>query len=132
MKASRLQLTGATLALAAATAVAAGPAAATHTVTWFADNPQERARVELRCIDDPGHLGTTPDCINARQAASELSYRYLQRSNAPRYTPSDPRYWSARPVVRASHLGVCRVSPAIGNCEAARLSLLQEAGLAGR
>lgn len=102
---------------------------AERTVSWFADHPQERARVELKCIDDPGHLGRTPDCINARQAAAELSYRYSQRVAGARYKPNDPKFWSQRPLARADRLNICHASEAVGDCAAARASLMQDAGL---
>jgi len=111
-----------------------------HTVKWFADNPRERARVELRCIDDPGHLGNTPDCINAKQARAELSYRLMIQSaqgKGPRYRASEPRYWSHNPDERVDRLNLCRTnipstSKAALYCDVARTSLVTDAGLVRR
>lgn len=105
---------------------------AAHTVKWFADNPRERARVELRCIDDPGHLANTPDCINAKQAGAELSYRLMVGDGGPRYRANDPRFWSQRPEVRSGLLNMCRLNKSILNCDAARASLMIDAGLVRR
>ncbi|MBY0335645.1 MAG: EexN family lipoprotein [Acetobacteraceae bacterium] len=109
----------------------APPASPPRTVTWYADNPQARARVELACLDDPGRLNRHPDCINARQAGVELALRDARWRNGT-LNPDDPAFWAARPEARQAQLTMCRNSPGIQNCAAARRSLEAEAGLARR
>jgi hypothetical protein len=41
-----------------------------RTVSWFREHPEERKAMVTRCADDPGRLGQTPNCINAKQAES--------------------------------------------------------------
>ncbi|HEY2398809.1 MAG TPA: EexN family lipoprotein [Steroidobacteraceae bacterium] len=45
------------------------PEVATPTVTYFREHEDDRREVMKRCTDDPGTLGKTPTCVNARQAA---------------------------------------------------------------
>lgn len=109
----------------------AGPAAAQATpprvVTWYADHPQERARVQLACLDDPGRLGRDPDCINAHAASVEVALREA-RSRTGTMDPRDPAFWSSDPDNRASKLLMCRRTPTLDHCDAARRSLLIESG----
>ena len=102
-----------------------------RTVTWYAENPQARARVELACLDDPGRLNSNPDCINARQAGVELALRDA-RWRTGTTDPDNPSFWAARPRERQAQLMMCRTSPGIQNCTAARRSLEIEAGTARR
>jgi hypothetical protein len=39
-----------------------------RTVSWFQQHPNEREATVARCTDNPGQLGQTPNCINAKQA----------------------------------------------------------------
>jgi len=71
---------GLLLLLAASPAVAqqaADGVAATppKTVSWYADHRPQRAQVQLACLDDPGRLARTPDCINAHEASVEVALR---------------------------------------------------------
>lgn len=43
-----------------------GPA---RTVSWYQQHPEERKAMVARCADDPGRLGSLPNCVNAQQAA---------------------------------------------------------------
>jgi hypothetical protein len=40
-----------------------------HTVSHYRQNADERHAMMKRCSDDPGSLGQTPNCVNARQAS---------------------------------------------------------------
>lgn len=100
-----------------------------RTVTWYADNPQSRARVEMACLDDPGHFSNNPDCINAHQAAVTIALREARSRTAP-MNPNSPGFWSADPEARRNQLLLCRRSPQLDGCAAARRSLLIEAGQA--
>jgi hypothetical protein len=42
---------------------------AEHTVAEYRANAALRREQFARCVNDPGSLGQTPDCINAREAA---------------------------------------------------------------
>jgi hypothetical protein len=44
------------------------PEPARHTVDEYRANPALRRERFARCSNDPGALGSTPDCINVRQA----------------------------------------------------------------
>jgi hypothetical protein len=64
-----------TLRASAATVVALGltccarqPEVAQHTVAEYRANGDLRREQFARCTNDPGTLGKTPDCINAREA----------------------------------------------------------------
>lgn len=110
-----------------------GPGRENRTVSWYADRPRERAAVQLACLDDPGRLGGTPDCINAQRASEEVALRDARlRDRAMRVGPDDPLFWTADPSTRAAKLSACRMNPSVGHCEAARRSLEIEAGLARR
>jgi hypothetical protein len=47
---------------------APAPDRAAHTVEEYGQDAQLRATEMRRCANDPGTLGTSPDCINAREA----------------------------------------------------------------
>jgi hypothetical protein len=44
------------------------PAVARHTVAEYRADAQLRREVFTQCVNDPGTLGETPDCVNAREA----------------------------------------------------------------
>ena len=116
------------LALAAGPAAAQGsPAAEPRTVSWYADHPQARAQVQLACFDDPGRLGRDPDCVNAQQASVEVALREA-RSRTGTMDPNDPAFWSNDPQTRQGKLIMCRRTPSLDHCDAAKRSLLIEAG----
>lgn len=99
------------------------------TVTWYADHRQQRAQVQLACIDDPGHLGSDPDCINADRASVEVALRQA-RLRTGTLNPRDPAFWSNDPETRKNKLLMCRLNPKLDLCDVARRSLLIEAGKA--
>ena len=39
-----------------------------RTVSWYQAHPTERATMMRACLDDPGHIGRSPDCVNAEVA----------------------------------------------------------------
>ncbi|KND61521.1 hypothetical protein BVER_04474 [Candidatus Burkholderia verschuerenii] len=123
------------LPMLAVAAPAAGQEAASKdtgkTVSWYADHQQERAQMQLRCLDDPGHLGTTPDCINAERGAIEAAHR-RPRTGFGVMDPNNPAFWSEDPSTRAAKISMCRLNPQLDYCDAARRSLLIEAGKAKR
>ena len=98
-----------------------------RTVTWYADNPRARASVQLACLDDPGQLGKSPDCINAHQANVEVAVRQA-RTRTGTMDPRDPAFWANSPQARQAKLSMCRHTPAVLYCDVARRSLLIEAG----
>ncbi len=101
------------------------------TVSWYAGHQQERAQMQLRCLDDPGHLRNTPDCINAERGAIEAAHQQT-RTGFGVMNPKDPAFWSADPSTRAAKLSMCRLNPQLDYCDAAKRSLLIEAGQAKR
>lgn len=102
-----------------------------RTVSWYASNPQTRARVELVCLNDPGHLNRDPDCINAHQASVEVALR-AARSRTATMDPNNPAFWTNDPESRRSQLIMCRRNPGLANCAAAKRSLQMEAGTVRR
>ena len=100
-----------------------------RTVTWYADHPQERASVQLVCLDDPGHLAGNPDCVNAHEASVEVALREA-RLRTGAMDPSKPAFWSRDPNNRRNKLLTCRLDPQLLFCDVARRSLLIEAGKA--
>lgn len=101
-----------------------------RTVSWYADHPRERAKVQLVCIDDPGHLARHPDCVNAQQASVEVALREA-RTRTGNPDPSKPEFWINDPETRRSKLIICRRTPGLSNCDVARRSLEIEAGQGG-
>jgi len=107
------------------------PAAPPRSVGWYADHPQARASVQLACIEDPGRLGRDADCLNAHKASVEVARREA-RARTGTMDPNDPAFWSSDPETRRGKLIMCRRTPNLDHCDAARRSLLIEAGKAGR
>lgn len=115
-------------AIAAPTSLTTAPSSSPpKTVTWYANNRQERARVQLACIDDPGHLLNNPDCVNAHQASVDVAIREGKQHNGE-LNPNKLQYWSDDPVGRRDQLILCRLNPRQDHCDLARRSLLIEAG----
>jgi hypothetical protein len=72
---SRRRIFGSLTAGLATTLVAVGlvccakqPEVARHTVAEYQANAELRREQFARCTADPGALGSTPDCVNVRQA----------------------------------------------------------------
>lgn len=99
------------------------------TVSWYADHRPQRAQVQLACLDDPGRLSRTPDCINAHEASVEVALRQA-RARTGTLDPRNPDFWSNDPQNRRSKLLMCRRNPELQYCDVARRSLLIEAGKA--
>ena len=59
---------------AAAQAIAAIHRTPPRTVELVCRQPKARASVQLACLDDPGRLGGTPDCVNADRANVEVGH----------------------------------------------------------
>ena len=55
--------------LSAVTACAPVPNRAAHSVGYYRAHPAALKAMLARCTNDPGRLGHTPGCINARAAA---------------------------------------------------------------
>ena len=47
------------------------PEAPHHTVDYYRNHPAERTEMMAGCAKDPGVLAKTPNCVNARVAASQ-------------------------------------------------------------
>ena len=88
-----------------------------RTVDWYASHPSERAQVRRICLNDPGHLEKSPDCINASrgdlEAASRSAQRpigsneYLGGDGTDNSSPDTPEYWTKRPADRRVKLFYC-------------------------
>lgn len=120
------------LAASPTTAQRAGDGATTpppKTVSWYANHRAQRAQVQLACLDDPGRLGRTPDCINSHEASVEVVLRQA-RARTGTLDPRNPDFWSNDPQNRRSKLLMCRRNPELQYCDVARRSLLIEAGKA--
>ena len=57
--------------LSAVTACAPVPNRAQHSVAYYRAHPVALKETLSRCTNDPGGLGRTPDCMNARAAARD-------------------------------------------------------------
>ena len=66
----------------AVVACSPGSQAAQHTVADYRADAVLRRDVLSQCLNDPGGLGKTPDCVNAREA-ERLESRGSLRDQAP-------------------------------------------------
>jgi hypothetical protein len=66
------------------------PAVARHTVEEYRADAQLRRGVFSQCVNDPGTLAETPDCINAREA-ERLESRGSLRDLPPLGLDTEPR-----------------------------------------
>ncbi|WP_407123487.1 EexN family lipoprotein [Bradyrhizobium sp. STM 3561] len=48
------------------------------TVGWFLDHRDELAMALKACRDDPGALGTTPNCMNANEARNKITIQEMK------------------------------------------------------
>ena len=48
------------------------------TVDWFLDHRDELAMALKACRDDPGALGTTPNCVNANEARNKITIQEMK------------------------------------------------------
>lgn len=113
-----------------------------RTVEWYASHPSERGQVRRICLNDPGHLAATPDCINAKRGDLVAANRGGSRgspagSDIDVSDPETPEYWTRRPGDRALKLAYCsRMTPeaaARATCGPAQQSLqLEQRGSARR
>lgn len=67
------------------------PASAQHTVAEYRANAALRREQFARCVNDPGSLGQTPDCINAREA-SRLEDIGSVRDTPPIHLPTPTQH----------------------------------------
>lgn len=73
-------------------ACAPSPDPTHQTVEYYRANPSVREARLAECVSDPGGLGQTPDCINARAAARQAgigSLRDLPPMGLPGATPAE-------------------------------------------
>ena len=74
-----------------------------RTVSWYVHHPAAMRQVLGECRDDPGHIGMSPDCQNARggevQEALNMTPHFL--------SPDTPAYWRAHPDFVKRQLLVC-------------------------
>jgi len=66
------------------------PQSATHTVAEYRANADLRHEMFARCTNDPGTLGKTPDCVNAREAERQVDIGSV-RDSSPLQLPSPPK-----------------------------------------
>jgi len=64
----KLGVSVATVVALGLTSCARQPEVAQHTVAEYRANADLRRQQFARCTNDPGTLGKTPDCVNAREA----------------------------------------------------------------
>jgi len=64
---------------------------AEHTVAEYRANAALRREEFARCVNDPGSLGQTPDCINALEA-SRLEDIGSVRDAPPIHLPTPPQH----------------------------------------
>lgn len=50
------------------------PPVASHDVNWYKEHATERREVIARCLNDPGTMAATPDCVNASKAQSAVTW----------------------------------------------------------
>lgn len=67
------------------------PQAARHTVEEYREDKSLRQETFKRCADDPGSLGKSPDCINAREAERLESIGSLRDSKPLGLDAKKPR-----------------------------------------
>jgi hypothetical protein len=65
------------------------PLSAQHTVAEYRSNADLRREQFARCTNDPGTLGKTPDCVNAREAQRLEDMRSV-RDLPPVWLPPPP------------------------------------------
>ena len=65
------------LAGAAAVLAACSQPAPTHDKAYYAANAAERATQLTACQNDPGRLGTTPNCVNAQAADADAHAQHF-------------------------------------------------------
>lgn len=70
------------LAVGASVSCAPSPPVAQHTVAEYRADAALRREVFAKCLNDPGSLRQTPDCVNAREA-ERLESRGSLRDQAP-------------------------------------------------
>jgi hypothetical protein len=58
-----------TIALTSCTKEALEPV---NTVEWYKAHDVEREAMLTKCLNNPGQLAETPNCVNAKEAASRL------------------------------------------------------------
>ncbi len=81
-------LVGAAAALAALGACS--PGAQTHDKAYYAAHADERTRQLNACQNDPGHLGSTPNCVNAQAAEADTHAAHFYEAPKPAPRVADP------------------------------------------
>ena len=46
----------------------------THSVEWFAENPEALKAAIAKCNGNPGELAATPNCVNAKRAQAKITW----------------------------------------------------------
>lgn len=100
-----------------------------RTVQWYAAHDAERTRVRHICLNDPGHLENSPDCINAKRGDLQAAIRHAGQG-VPGGRWDTPEYWTNRPAERRAKLWMCgNMTPAAqaaDHCDLAQRSLAAE------
>lgn len=103
-----------------------------RTVEWYRAHPTEREQVRRLCLNDPGHLARSPDCINAQRGdlAAAISPSRRDGTGIDMSDPDTPEYWTRRPTNRTVKLAYCSrltaADAARATCRPAQQSLLME------
>ena len=72
-----------------------------RTVEYYRDHAAEREAKLAECTNDPGALGKTPDCVNARVAGRQIGIGFL-RDLPPLGLPGESAESNAQPSGRAT------------------------------
>jgi hypothetical protein len=80
---------GLSFVLLGAVACSPAPTASSLTVDYYRAHPAERGAELAHCSNDPGGLGATPACVNAREAARIQGVGSL-RALPPMGLPTSP------------------------------------------
>lgn len=54
------------------------PKTETKTVGWYLDNKTELEATLNACGENPGDLGSTPNCVNANEARNKLTVQQME------------------------------------------------------
>ena len=83
------------------------PSESQRTVSWYAAHPVQRDRIRRMCLNDPGHLGGMPDCINAARADLHSAAASAKTQAGDMSSPFSTAYWDARPNNRQYEVTLC-------------------------
>lgn len=103
-----------------------------HTRSWYVSHPEIMRQVLATCRDDPGGIGMSRDCQNARAGEIYQTSLLAQRqAGIPVLrAPTDPQFWLDHPAWLREEIRQCDHKIVDAFCPAARSAAAQ--GGAGR